>query len=166
MRQWRTRATARLTHDTPRAQAADDHQLRKEPLDRFLSDRAALSRARQRPDEPLPPCHQAGHSAGNHRANCSHHLHHLQPSEPKPASTRGEADVSFSRGREAGLGSKEGRPGMCLEALRARGRVPRSKSCCLPAVGVIERTFQCAVLRMYLPRSNALRVSHAVWTGA
>ena len=44
MRQWRTRATARLTHDTPRAQAADGHRLRKEPLGRFLSDRAALSR--------------------------------------------------------------------------------------------------------------------------
>ena len=139
LRQRLTIATERHRHHAPRAQAADGHQLRKEPLDRFLSDRAALSRARQRPDEPLPPCHQAGHAAGNHISNCSHQLHHLQPSQALAASTRGEADVSFSRGHQVGFGSKEGRPGKCLEALRARGRVPRSKSSCLPAVGLTER---------------------------
>ena len=92
----------------------------------------------------------------------------MQPSQPKPASTRGEADVSFSRGREAGLGSKEGRPGMCLEALRARGRVPRSKSSCSPSVGVVERRFVWGDKRRYIPFSATLyglRVSHAVWMG-
>ena len=166
MRQWLTRATERRTHDTPRAQAADGDKLRKEPLDRFLRDRAALSRARQQPDEPLPPCNQAGHAAGNHIYQiadtnctiCSHRRLWLRAHVERQMSASAAVARRAWDQRKGGLA--------CAWRLSELGAVCRVRNHhAYRRSGSPSADFSARFYGRYRFRSNALRVSHAVWMG-
>ena len=91
--------------------------------------------------------------------------HHLQPKEPDPAIDRGSVGVSFSSSHKVGSSSKRCSPEVKIRCVLAGRHNPRTIWSTLPARRVNLRGFTRSVMRMYLPRSNALRASHRTWTG-
>ena len=91
--------------------------------------------------------------------------HHLQPKEPDPAIDRGSVGVSFSSSHKVGSSSKRCLPEVKIRCVLAGRHSPRTIWSTLPARRVDLRGFTRSVTRWYLPRSNALRVSHRTWTG-
>ena len=73
---------------------------------------------------------------------------------------------SFMRGHEASSSMKGCSPCMYLRCVRATRASARDICSTLPARRVDLRGFTRRFTRWYLPRSNALRVSHRTWMGA